>query len=184
MPSTKSTEKEEKFEDLLDGSLDKITILKQDNKKIHETSKPRPIPTQSIKDEENVLQELLLEDHIEDSDYVSDESSYVRPGIQTQVLRKLRRNFWAVQDELDLHGLNKKEAREMVSSFLAETNRRGIRCVRIIHGKGYRSPNNKPVLKTNLFRWLQLRSDVLAYCESAPSDGGSGATLLLLRAKK
>jgi DNA-nicking Smr family endonuclease len=104
-------------------------------------------------------------------------------GVQHQVLRKLRRNHWVVQDELDLHGSTSDTARILVAEFLSNAKKRGFRCVRVIHGKGYRSSNGEPVLKKKLYRWLQLRADILAYCEAAPKDGGSGATMLLLSTK-
>ena len=104
-------------------------------------------------------------------------------GMSTQVLRKLRAGFWAVQDELDLHGLRSDEARELLAEFLAGAQRRGQRCVRVIHGKGSRSHNREPVLKRKVAAWLRQRSEVLAYCEARPAEGGSGAVIVLLQAR-
>ena len=184
MVSPDESSEEESFEDLLEASLGGVTSMKETDKARHDRDKPLPIPSQSIKDEASVVEELLSEDFDEESvEFLSEESSYLRPGLQSQILKKLRRNFWLVQDELDLHGLNSNDARELVAMFLAQAKRNGFRCVRIIHGKGHRSNNHVPVLKTKLFKWLQLRADILAYCESAPADGGSGATMLLLKAR-
>jgi DNA-nicking Smr family endonuclease len=100
-----------------------------------------------------------------------------------QVLRKLRSGFWAVQDELDLHGLRSEEARELLAQFLTGALRRGQRCLRVIHGKGWRSQNNEPVLKRKVAAWLRQRAEVLAYCEARPAEGGSGAVVVLLQAR-
>jgi DNA-nicking Smr family endonuclease len=55
-------------------------------------------------------------------------------------------------------------------------------CIRIIHGKGKRSRNNKgPVIKTKVNHWLRQRDDVLAFCSARPIDGGTGAIYVLLR---
>jgi DNA-nicking Smr family endonuclease len=86
-----------------------------------------------------------------------------------------------IQDDLDLHGMTSIEAREATAVFLAECVQRGIRCVRIVHGKGLRSPNREPVLKRRLGHWLVVRDEVLAFCEARPVDGGSGAVVILLR---
>jgi DNA-nicking Smr family endonuclease len=97
------------------------------------------------------------------------------------VLRKLRRGHWVVQDALDLHGLNREEARLSLAQFLGACLKRGLRCVRIVHGKGLRSPGKEPVLKGKVQLWLARREEVLAFCEAPANQGGSGAMLVLLR---
>ncbi|MDC1312264.1 Smr/MutS family protein [Burkholderiales bacterium] len=184
MSNNNDSKPKERFEDLLEDSLKDITILKKDEKIFSSKEPPAPIPTQSIQDEADVLKELLHQDMEEEgTEFLSEEPAFLRPGVQHQVLRKLRRNYWVVQDELDLHGSTSDGARILVAEFLSNAKKRGIRCVRVIHGKGHRSSNGEPVLKKKLFRWLQLRADILAYCEAAPKDGGSGATTLLLSSK-
>ena len=105
---------------------------------------------------------------------------HARAGVQTQALRQLRRR--PVEDELDLHGLTVSDARALLVRFLARCSRNGIRCVRIIHGQGLRSPNREPVLKAKVAGWLAQRADVLAFREAAPNEGGSGAVVVLLKA--
>ena len=73
-------------------------------------------------------------------------------------------------------------ARVLLVEFLNQALNRGYRCVRVVHGKGHRSQNREPVLKKKMARWLQQRDEVLAYCEAPPWDGGSGATVILLKA--
>lgn len=107
--------------------------------------------------------------------------SFVRAGLQRQVLRRLRRGGTAVEDELDLHGLTVAQARLLLLSFLDESRGRDVRTVRIIHGKGMRSENREAVLKGKVAGWLMQREDVLAFTQARASDGGSGAVVVLLK---
>jgi DNA-nicking Smr family endonuclease len=107
---------------------------------------------------------------------------FLRPGLPRDILRKLRRTHWVIQDHLDLHGLTGDEAIEATAEFLAECKRRGLRCVRIVHGKGLGSKGREPVLKRRVRRALMRRSEVLAYVEPRPVHGGSGAVVVLLEA--
>ena len=112
-----------------------------------------------------------------------EELTFTRNGIGPQSLKKLQRGHWMVQDELDLHGLTSAEARATLVEFLDRCLRRGVRCVRIIHGKGLRSPNREPVLKQKVGYWLMQREDVLAFRQARPSDGGGGAVMVLLKGR-
>ena len=114
----------ERFEDLLEESLKDITVLKEDGKIVASKEPPAPIPTQSIRDEADVLKELLHQDIEEEgAEFLSEEPAYLRSGVQHQVLRKLRRNYWVVQDELDLHGSTSDTARVLVAEFLANAKK-------------------------------------------------------------
>ena len=106
--------------------------------------------------------------------------SYLRSSLNPDLLRRLRRGEWVVQGGLDLHQHTQEEARIALGEFLALARRNGWRCVRIIHGKGLSSPNREPILKSRVRKWLQLRDEVLAYCEPRPNAGGSGAVVVLL----
>ncbi len=110
-----------------------------------------------------------------------EELSFVRPGLSRQILRRLRRGEWVSQAELDLHGLTKLEAKIELVNFLFGCGRRGIRCIRIIHGKGLRSKNREPVLKLHVRHWLMQRDEVLAFVQARPVDGGGGAVMVLLK---
>lgn len=144
--------------------------------------RPAPVPIQRLRDEQQVLAESLRTAASPDTGLATgEELVYVRPGIPTSVLRKLRRGHWVIQDEFDLHGMTAAEAHMATAGFLQECVQRGIRCVRIIHGKGLRSRNKMPVLKRKLGHWLVVRDEVLAFCEARPADGGSGAVVVLLR---
>jgi DNA-nicking Smr family endonuclease len=143
---------------------------------------PLPVPVQSLLDGHEAIAESLegplsQEQSIE----TGQEPSYLRAGLGRDVLRKLRRGHWVVQDALDLHGLNREEARLSLAQFLGACLKRGLRCVRIVHGKGLRSPGKEPVLKGKVQLWLARREEVLAFCEAPANQGGSGAMLVLLR---
>jgi DNA-nicking Smr family endonuclease len=113
---------------------------------------------------------------------IGGELSFQRAGVRTQVMRRLRRGLYPVDDELDLHGLTQTAARERLAEFLERGRDAGARCVRIIHGKGYRSGVRGPVLKTAVNLWLRRHSDVLAFVSARAIDGGTGAVYVLLRA--
>ncbi|HTL76609.1 MAG TPA: Smr/MutS family protein [Casimicrobiaceae bacterium] len=114
---------------------------------------------------------------------IEGEQTFVRRGLGRDVLVKLRRGHWVVQAVIDLHGMTTSEAHDVLSDFLLDARNRGLRCVRVIHGKGLTSPNREPVLKGKVRRWLMQWDDVLAYCEAPRHAGGSGAVVALLRGR-
>ncbi len=126
----------------------------------------------------------LLPDTIAPEDAVggSDPLSFRRPGVRDQVMRRLRRGLYPVQDELDLHGLNQAAARDTLSDFLEYNRNAARRCVRIVHGKGYRSGARGPILKIAVNAWLRRHPDVMAFTSARAIDGGTGAVYVLLRA--
>ena len=146
---------------------------------------PPPVARQRAIDEARVLAECVSAPlSVDDAMGTGEELAYLREGQSPQVLRRLRRGHWVVQDGLDLHGMNRFEAAQAVPEFLAHSLRQGHRCVRIVHGRGLGSRNREPVLKPLLARWLARRDEVLAYCQAPLAHGGSGATLVLLRARR
>ena len=111
----------------------------------------------------------------------NEELVFVRSGVPTATLKKMRRGGWAIRGELDLHGHTGDEARMALITFLNRCHIEDRRCVRIIHGKGYGSKNRLPVLKNKVRHWLMQREDVLAFCQAPTADGGSGAVIVLLK---
>jgi DNA-nicking Smr family endonuclease len=106
---------------------------------------------------------------------------FARPGLQRREIRRLRRGHHRVQDQLDLHGLLASEAERAVLEFVDHSRARGLRCVRIIHGKGRSSTGGRPVLKAVVDRWLRRCDGVLAFCPAPDNAGGTGAVHVLLR---
>ncbi len=126
---------------------------------------------------------LILPDTL--SDFVAEENpgEFLRNGISRLTLRKIRNGTWPIQDELDLHGNQSDAARKLLQEFLYEAMQQGLRCVRIIHGKGLNSQDGEGVLRNLARHWLSQHPQVLAYCEAPPAQGGSGAALVLLKIK-
>jgi DNA-nicking Smr family endonuclease len=152
------------------------------NRVVHSRPGPKPVAAQRLEDERAVLTELSrLAFDLDDIEF-DDDAVFLRPGLPRDILRKLRRTHWVIQDHLDLHGLTGDEAVEETARFLANCKRRGLRCVRIVHGKGLRSRGREPVLKRRVRRALMRRSEVLAYVEPRQVQGGSGAVVVLLEA--
>ena len=150
---------------------------------VPKVKKPAPIPRSRIADERAVLKESL-EAPPEDADVESGEvSAYASPGVQHATLRKLKRGQFRCEAEIDLHGLTRDRAHANLLEFISKAYAHGIRCVRIIHGKGLGSGNKGPIIKRSLGKWLR-RSEVLAWASAPGNQGGSGATLVLLRAMK
>jgi len=167
----------------LTALLPDVTPLPPLNRARLETPRPPPVPGQRLLDEREVLRESL--DTGADWDYgidTGEELSYLRPGMPTLTLRKLRRGHWKTQAELDLHGCNSVQARIQLVDFIAYCKLQGARCVRIIHGKGLGSKNREPVLKRKVAHWLMQRDDVLAFAQARRTEGGSGAVVVLLKA--
>jgi len=168
--------------DLLREALQGVAPLQNHDRVVHQREKPPPVAAQRLADEARVLADSLSDEvSLETGLEAGDELAYLRDGLSKQVLRKLRRGQWVVQDEIDLHGMRSEPARELLVDFLNQAKRKGFRCVRVVHGKGHRSPNREPVLKRKMAHWLQQRNEVLAYCEAPAVDGGSGATVVLLK---
>ena len=143
--------------------------------------RPTPRPLQQDLDDEAVMHESMSDEFdistLLDAD---DQLSFRRPGIGTDVTRKLRKGEWSIQGQIDLHGLRSDEARNAMGQFIRDAKRMGWRCVRVVHGKGLGSPGKEPVLKSKVQRWLVQKKEVLAFVQAKPSDGGGGALVVLL----
>lgn len=146
------------------------------------TTPPEPLPLQHWLDEERVLMESISDDFdvssLLDTD---DQLSFRRPGIGVEITRRLRSGHWSIQRQLDLHGLRVDEAREALGEFIRHAHKLGVRCVRVVHGKGLGSPGKSPVLKGRVQSWLVQKKEVLAFVQARPIDGGAGALLVLLQ---
>ena len=141
-----------------------------------------PRAFQQQRDDEAVLK-ASLSDEFDISTLldVDDQLSFRRPGIGTDVTRRLRRGDWSIQGQVDLHGLRSEEARDTLAQFVRDAVRMGWRCVRVVHGKGLGSPGKVPVLKSKVQRWLVQKNEVQAFVQAPPVQGGAGALLVLLK---
>ena len=177
-----------------DGDIDlheafaDVARLPPANRVAHARARPAPHPRQRIEDEREALE--LSKYGAEPAPHAWDigqelegEQTFVRRGLGRDILVKLRRGHWVVQAVIDLHGMTTTEAHDALGDFLLDARNRGLRCVRVIHGKGLTSRNREPVLKGKVRRWLAQWDDVLAYSEAPQHAGGSGAVVALLRGR-
>jgi DNA-nicking Smr family endonuclease len=143
--------------------------------------RPAAFPLQQKLDDAAVLREAISDEFdvstLLDTD---DHLSFRRPGIGPDVTRKLRKGEWSIQRQLDLHGLRSDDAREALGAFIREAHKQGIRCLRVVHGKGLGSPGKAPVLRNKVYSWLVQKNEVLAFVQAKPADGGTGALVILL----
>lgn len=149
----------------------------------HDLRPPPPRPAAAFRraDERAALDESLLHRADELGVEGGDELHFGRAHVPPAVLKGLRRGRYAIEDELDLHGLTAVEAREALRAFLASATTRRLACVRIVHGKGRGSGPRGPVLKKSVNLWLRKHDEVLAFSSARPAQGGTGALYVLLR---
>jgi DNA-nicking Smr family endonuclease len=160
----------------------KVEPLRSTGRVAHAPEPPAPVPVQRQLDEQRVLKESVS-DEFDASTLldVDDAMSFRRPGIGTDVTRRLCRGEWSIQAEIDLHGHRTEHAREALGAFLRDAHRRGLRCVRVVHGKGLGSPGKTPVLKGKVHGWLVQKAEVLAFVQARADEGGAGAVVALLK---
>ena len=143
---------------------------------------PPPIAQQQIKDEQAAFMESLS-DEMDISTLLDTDAqlSFSRPGVGPEVAQRLRLGHWSIQRQIDLHGLRTDGAREALSNFIRESQKQGVRCVRVVHGKGHGSPGKTPVLKDKVHRWLVQKSEEVAFVQAPRAHGGGGALVVLLQ---
>jgi len=169
----------EKRDDTFRDAMHDVRPIRAPNRVEPYRAPAPPVPAKRHEDERAVIEELARS-IVDDDTEIEEDASYLRPGLPRDILRRLRRTHWVIQDDLDLHGLNSEEAAIETAQFLAEARRAGLRCVRIVHGKGLRSRGREPVLRGRIRKLLTRRDDVLAFVEPRPIHGGSGAVVVLL----
>ncbi|MFQ5635715.1 MAG: Smr/MutS family protein [Gammaproteobacteria bacterium] len=144
--------------------------------------RPRPSPDArfSREDDRAALEESLVGGPEPLEIETGEELIFHRPQVTRRALRKLRRGQFAIQEEIDLHGMTGDEARLALRDFIRECRDRRLVCVRVIHGKGLGSGPRGPVLKAGVNRWLSRWDEVAAFCSARPRHGGTGAIYVLL----
>jgi DNA-nicking Smr family endonuclease len=179
----REAEKKRKAEkEIFAQSVGRVKPLLAEKKLLLVPELPAPIPVQKQLDEQSVLREALSDEWDTGSLLDTDEAlSFRRPGIGVDVVRKLRKGEWSVQKQLDLHNLRTEEARDALGQFIRESYKAGIRCVRVVHGKGLGSPGKVSVLKPKVQSWLIQKNQVLAFVQATPAQGGAGALVVLLQ---
>lgn len=177
---TKKRTSAEDDQTLFRRMMDNVRPLEQ-NKVGPYRQKPPAHPLKRQEDEQQVIRDMMSDPLAPDELDTGEELLFARNGIQSTVLRKLRRGQFSIEAELDLHRMTSDQARQAIADFLPRMGQSGKRCVRIIHGKGHGSFNKMPVLKNKVNHWLRQRDEVLAFCSARPVDGGTGALYVLLK---
>lgn len=142
---------------------------------------PEPVPKQTYLQTQQAIRDMLSVPYDSTEIETGEELLFVQSRFSSNLLRKLRRGQFAVEAQLDLHGMTVPVAKEALANFVRECRKTRRRCVLIIHGKGNGSLQKQPVLKGKLSTWLQQRGDILAFCSARPMDGGTGAVYVLLK---
>jgi DNA-nicking Smr family endonuclease len=106
---------------------------------------------------------------------------FSRSGIQHRVMKQLKRGDIAPQAKLDLHGQTITQAGQVLHHFLQSAREQQLRCVLVVHGKGSRSADGKPRIKSQVNQWLRDTPAVLAFCSAQARHGGAGAVYVLLK---
>jgi DNA-nicking Smr family endonuclease len=170
-------EKPKQDTDVFRQALEGVTPLAPSNR-ITPSRQPRKTPVRAKPESPEIPD--ILSDHGAGDIAIAE---FLRPGLNRMTLRKLRHGEWRNQDELDLHGLNSDDARRLLVEFLHDATQRGLRCINVIHGKGWRSEGRDGILKVLTRYWLTQHPLVLAFCEAPLQAGGGGAVWVLLKAK-
>jgi DNA-nicking Smr family endonuclease len=166
--------------ELFAAAVGPIRTLRKQRAELHR-ARPSPEPTQALLDEARVTDELMSSLIDPAAIEVGEEISYLKDGVAPRVLRDLKRGRFSIRDEIDLHQMTVAVAREAMKEFLEDNRRADRLCLKIIHGKGLRSRAAGPVLKRMVDSALRKRADVIAFASAKPAEGGTGATLVLLK---
>ena len=167
---------------LFQRAAGKVEPLRAHGRVHHAPDPVAPIPAQRQLDDQRVLKEAISDEFDASTLLETDEAlSFRRPGVGIDVARRLRRGHWSIQAEIDLHGLRTDDAREALATFVREAARQGLRCLRVVHGKGLGSPGKTPVLKGKVHGWLVQKNEVLAFVQARGDEGGAGAVVVLLK---
>jgi len=162
-------------------AVGRVTPLPPDGRAKSTRAQPTPEPRQREADERAALKEAWSDEVDVESLLLTDDGlSFRRPGVSLDVVTRLRRGHWSIQAETDLHGLRREEARDHLAAFVRNSGRRGLRCLRVVHGKGHGSPGREPVLKGKVHRWLAQSAEVVAFAQASGPQGGAGALIVLL----
>jgi Uncharacterized protein conserved in bacteria len=165
--------------DLFRSTVGNVRPVESDTVILKPAQKPKPVPKLKPLEQVDPLQNDVNDSL--DTLFQEDKVGFIAPGLQKNVLKKLRKGYYGVDAEMDLHGLSSRDAQQQLLRFLHFCVEDGCRCVHIIHGKGYNSPDNQPVLKNDINLWLRQHKDVLAFCSTPPKAGGTGALYVLLK---
>ncbi len=166
--------------DLFRRAMGDARLLEPDKRAPDYKPKPKPKARFRREDEQSVLQESLEADIDEIETGAGESLRFHRTSVGKRTMRKLARGNFAVQGDIDLHGLTVPEAKGALREFIRESSFRGHTCVRVVHGKGLGSGERGPILKSKVNNWLRRWNEVLAFVSTRQVHGGTGAIYVLL----
>ncbi len=179
--STEDNKPEDDDTSLFRRIMDDTLPIDPDIRAPHYKPKPKPRAQFRREDEEAVIKESLEADIDEIETGAAEILRFQRPSVGRRTMRKLGRGNYAVQNEIDLHGMTVPEAKTALRSFIDDATFRGHTCVRVVHGKGLGSGERGPVLKNKVNNWLRRWNKVLAFVSTRQLHGGTGAVYVLIR---
>jgi DNA-nicking Smr family endonuclease len=157
-----------------------VKRLRPDNQARPDTPRPKPRARQTRAARSGLLEQSLDGSPVSDTD---GDVAFRRDSVPAKTFRRLKRGEFAIEAEIDLHGMRLAEAQAELKAFLAESTARGLGCVRVIHGKGVRSGPGGPILKPGVHHSLTRFDAVRAFVSAQPRHGGSGAVYVLLKGR-
>lgn len=169
--------------DLFRQMMADVKPLPADNRVEHEAQKPSPKPKPKSRpkySEAETASEFIERDYAAPVD-PEETLFFAHSGLQHRLQQRLKRGDIPVEARLDLHGQTIAEAGDTLAQFLRAAQENGCRCVLVVHGKGQRSQQGKPVLKTQVNHWLRQHDAVLGFSSAQTRHGGAGALYVLLR---
>ena len=111
-----------------------------------------------------------------------DKKNFPKPNqITRDTLRKILKGKIKIDAEIDLHGLDRFEARDIVESFIHKSFFNGYRYINIITGKG--SGIIRQVVKDYLDDKKSYKF-IIGFSNAHRKQGGEGAFVLHLRKKE
>ncbi|GAA5213845.1 DNA endonuclease SmrA [Corallincola platygyrae] len=144
-------------------TLDKEKAAKREAAQAATESKDDPLSTE--------IREMVSPD---------DQISFMRPGVQHGVFRKLRLGQYQIEARLDLHKHSVEQARRAVQQFLQDCLRIEVRSAIIVHGIG-RHSKPSALIKSAVNQWLKALPEVQAFHSCQKHHGGLGAVYVMLR---
>lgn len=136
-------------------------------------SEPKTIPPPPVSVAFEPIQKSAAEDKL----------FFAKTGVSVKTIKNLKQGKYKMGGILDLHRKTVSEAHDALVSFIRLAQKKNIKTLLIIHGKGHRSPQPFPILKNIVFQWVSEFSETLVCCSALPKHGGTGALYLLIKSK-
>lgn len=182
---TKETVTAEDDEHLLTEAMEGVRTIPPGEKRIRAKKEAHIASHPRESEEEKLLQEVLADHSVINVTNLPEYMEGYVEGINPLIMEKLRKGEFSVQEVIDLHGLSIESARETFEYFLSDAVKKGLRCVKVIHGRGLKSKRT-PIIRDYVKTWIvraMHRKWVTAFSNATMAEGGPGATCILLRSK-